>query len=172
MSALLPNADDDTWVNMPLVQTLLGHYNETLPFALGLVLHTAPPPQGNDGFVLSWLGGGSGIFMSQVRPCVADCPNCAWTTAHMPCSHTGSMQALPSSVPHSGDGRAFWVEHALPCRKGLRLRWHTWPQGAHVNKHAQSAAPATADRVASESAACAGGLPRRGAGVVRRAVSL
>lgn len=52
---------------MPLVQTLLAHYNESHPFALGLVMRTPPPPEGDkDGMVLKWLQGGSGIFMSQV----------------------------------------------------------------------------------------------------------
>ena len=57
-------ADDDTWVNMPLAQSLLAQYNETHPFALGLVRRTAYPPKEPD--ALAWIGGGSGIFMSQV----------------------------------------------------------------------------------------------------------
>jgi hypothetical protein len=61
-------ADDDTWVNMPLMQSLLAHYNETHPFALGLVRRTALPPAVPAGHALTWLGGGAGIFMSQVSP--------------------------------------------------------------------------------------------------------
>jgi len=122
---------------MPLVQTLLAHYDETLPFALGLVLHTAPPPQGNDGLVLSWLGGGSGIFMSQVRPCVVSCPIFAILIANMPRQVTVCMQTLPSSVIFGDVAKAPpWL--GWHCHAG-KASWLICPQDAQVHKTAQGA---------------------------------
>jgi hypothetical protein len=48
------------------MQSLLAHYNETHPFALGVLIQI--PMDVVTGQALSWHRGGAGIFMSQVSP--------------------------------------------------------------------------------------------------------
>ncbi len=74
----LAYADDDTWVNMPRMQSLLAHYNETHPFALGVLIQI--PMDVVTGQALSWHRGGAGIFMSQVSPLTVGCPHRASLT--------------------------------------------------------------------------------------------
>ena len=66
---LLPNpnpkggcahADDDSWLNLPLLQTYLAQYDETLPFGIGWMWDR----EFNE--TINFFSGGSGMFFSQV----------------------------------------------------------------------------------------------------------
>ncbi|KAK9836088.1 hypothetical protein WJX81_000476 [Elliptochloris bilobata] len=52
-------ADDDTWVNLPLLQTYLAQYDETLPFGRGWMWDRTH----NE--TLEFFSGGAGMFFSQ-----------------------------------------------------------------------------------------------------------
>ncbi len=56
-------ADDDTWVNMPLLQMYLAQYDEALPFGIGWVWDRTAPWNEN----ITFFSGGAGMFFSQVQ---------------------------------------------------------------------------------------------------------
>jgi regulator of protease activity HflC (stomatin/prohibitin superfamily) len=60
-AAAAARADDDSWLNMPLLQTYLGQYDETLPFAIGWMWDR----MFNE--TMNFFSGGSGMFFSQAR---------------------------------------------------------------------------------------------------------
>lgn len=53
-------ADDDSWLNLPLLQTYLAQYDETLPFGIGWMWDR----EFNE--TINFFSGGSGMFFSQV----------------------------------------------------------------------------------------------------------
>ena len=55
-------ADDDSWLNLPLLQTYLAQYDETLPFGIGWMWDR----EFNE--TMNFFSGGSGMFFSQVGP--------------------------------------------------------------------------------------------------------
>ena len=55
------HADDDSWLNLPLLQTYLAQYDETLPFGIGWIWDR----EFNE--TINFFSGGSGMFFSQVR---------------------------------------------------------------------------------------------------------
>lgn len=55
-------ADDDSWLNLPLLQTYLAQYDEALPFGIGWMWDR----EFNE--TINFFSGGSGMFFSQVRP--------------------------------------------------------------------------------------------------------